>query len=566
VPDPHPSLVEGLNPAQREAVTTVDGPVLVVAEPGPARPGCSPTASRTSSATTGVSPFEILAITFTNKAAGEMAERVGGLVGGPLSDRMWVTTFHKACVRILRRELPRLGYKSGFTIYDAQDSQRLIAQLAKDAGVDPKRLSPKAIQRAISNAKDELVDFETYKAHATGWPEIEIAEVYTAYQDRLLKANALDFDDLIVKAVEVLQLFDPVLEHYRKRFRYLMVDEYQDTNRAQYHLVNLLAGGHRNVMVVGDHDQASTASAAPREEPAGLRARLPRRQRDPAGAELPVDADRARRRQRGHQAEHLPPPEAAVDRAGPRDPVVRYHADDERDEAAFIAEEIEKLAAEGLRFDEAAIFYRTNAQSRVLEEVLLRVGTPYRVIGGQRFYERKEIRDLLAYARLLVNPADDVSARRVINTPRVASATAPSRRWTGTPDARASRSSRPAPRPSTSRGSAAAPSARSPPSSTSRRPAHRARARPAAARADRGDLAAHRLHERAAGRALGRGPRARGEPARAAVGRPGAPRAHRRRDRRGGAGLVPRVAHAGLRPGPARRRRRGGRRTPGRSR
>jgi DNA helicase II / ATP-dependent DNA helicase PcrA len=419
VPDPHPSLVEGLNPAQRDAVTTVDGPVLVVAGAGSGKTRVLTHRIAHLIRDHRVNPFEILAITFTNKAAGEMAERVGGLVGGPLSDRMWVTTFHKACVRILRRELPRLGYRSGFTIYDAQDSQRLIAQLAKDAGVDPKRLSPKAIQRAISNAKDELIDFETYKAHATGWPEIEIAEVYRAYQDRLHKANALDFDDLIVKAVEVLQLFDPVLEHYRKRFQYLMVDEYQDTNRAQYHLVNLLAGGHRNVMVVGDADQAVYGFRG-----ATVQNMLDFERDFPDATVIPLvqnyrstqtvlDAANAVIKQ--NVARH--PKELWTER-GLGAPVVRYHADDERDEAAFVAEEIEKLVAEGLRFDEAAIFYRTNAQSRVLEEVLLRVGTPYRVIGGQRFYERKEIRDLLAYARLLVNPADDVSARRVINTPR----------------------------------------------------------------------------------------------------------------------------------------------------
>jgi DNA helicase II / ATP-dependent DNA helicase PcrA len=259
VTDPDPALVEGLNPAQRDAVTTVEGPVLVVAGAGSGKTRVLTHRIAHLIRDHGVRPHQVLAITFTNKAANEMAERVGELVGESLAGRMWVTTFHKACVRILRRELPRLGYKSGFTIYDAQDSQRLIAQLAKDAGIDPKRLSPRAIQHAISAAKDELIDFETYKAGASHWPDTEIAEVYAAYQDRLLRANALDFDDLIMKTVEVLQLFDEVREHWRRRFTHLLVDEYQDTNRAQYHLVNLLAGEHRNVMVVGDHDQCLPA-------------------------------------------------------------------------------------------------------------------------------------------------------------------------------------------------------------------------------------------------------------------------------------------------------------------
>ena len=417
--DPDPALVEGLNPAQRDAVTTVEGPVLVVAGAGSGKTRVLTHRIAHLIRDHGVRPHQVLAITFTNKAANEMAERVGELVGESLAGRMWVTTFHKACVRILRRELPRLGYKSGFTIYDAQDSQRLIAQLAKDAGIDPKRLSPRAIQHAISAAKDELIDFETYKAGASHWPDTEIAEVYAAYQDRLLRANALDFDDLIMKTVEVLQLFDEVREHWRRRFTHLLVDEYQDTNRAQYHLVNLLAGEHRNVMVVGDHDQSIYAFRG-----ATVQNLLDFERDYPDASVIPLvqnyrstqtvlDAANAVIQ---HNASRYP--KQLWTDAGHGDKVVRYHADDERDEAAFVAEEVEKLRASGYSFDDVAVFYRTNAQSRVLEEVLLRVGTPHKVVGGQRFYERKEIRDLLAYARLLVNPADDVSARRVINTPR----------------------------------------------------------------------------------------------------------------------------------------------------
>jgi len=412
-------LLVGLNDAQRAAVTAVDGPVLVVAGAGSGKTRVLTHRLAHLVRDHGVSPFEVLAITFTNKAAGEMAERVGALLGRRLGERMWVTTFHKSCVRILRRELPRLGYKSAFTIYDAQDSQRLIAQLAKELNVDDKRLSPRAIQTAISAAKDELTDFETYKAGATGWPEIQIAEVYEAYEDRMFKANALDFDDLIVKTVTILQLFDGVLEHYQRRFSHLMVDEYQDTNRAQYHLVELLSAAHRNIMVVGDPQQGVYSFRGAtiqnildfeRDHPDARVVVLDRNYRstqtilDAANAVISVGAV-ARRA------------ELWTDR-GIGQPVVHYHADDEHDEAAFVAEEAEKLRTEGASFDDIAVFYRTNAQSRVLEDVFIRVGLPYRVIGGVRFYERKEIKDVLAYARLLVNPDDDVSARRVVNTPR----------------------------------------------------------------------------------------------------------------------------------------------------
>jgi DNA helicase II / ATP-dependent DNA helicase PcrA len=419
VPDARSPLLEGLNPAQRDAVMAVDGPVLVVAGAGSGKTRVLTHRLAHLIQDHDVNPFEVLAITFTNKAAGEMAQRVGGLVGERLSERMWVTTFHKSCVRILRRELTRLGYRSGFTIYDAQDSQRLIAQLMKQLGVDDKRLSPRAIQTAISNAKDELIDFETYRSRAGGWPEIQIAEVYSEYQDRLFKANALDFDDLIVKTVELFQLFDPVLEHYQQRFRYLMVDEYQDTNRAQYHLVNLLAGGHRNIMVVGDHDQAVYGFRG-----ATVQNLLDFERDFPDATIIPLVQnyrstqtilDVANAVISHNAARH--PKELWTER-GAGEQVVRYHADDEHDEAAFVAEECEKLRAQGHSFDEVAVFYRTNAQSRVLEDVFIRVGLPYRVIGGVRFYERKEVKDVLAYARLLVNPDDDVSARRIINTPR----------------------------------------------------------------------------------------------------------------------------------------------------
>ena len=413
------SLLDDLNESQRRAVLAIDGPVLVVAGAGSGKTRVLTHRIAHLIRDHGVSPFQILAITFTNKAAGEMAERVGQLVGERLGERMWVTTFHKACVRILRRELPRLGYKSGFTIYDGQDSLRLVTQLANDLNVDAKRLSPKAIQTAISNAKDELIDFETYKQQATHWPDIQIAEVYEAYQDRLLRANALDFDDLIVKTVEVFQLFPDVLEHWQRRFRYVLVDEYQDTNRAQYHLVNLLAGLHGNLMVVGDPQQGIYGFRG-----ATIRNIIEFEHDHPDATVIVLDRNYRSTQTILDAANGVIARSAVRRRAelwtdrGLGEQVVRYQAEDEHDEAAFVAETCEELRAGGYRFDDVAVFYRTNAQSRVLEDVFLRVGLPYRVIGGVRFYERREIRDLTAYLRVLANPADDVSARRIVNTPR----------------------------------------------------------------------------------------------------------------------------------------------------
>ncbi|MBW3661998.1 MAG: DNA helicase PcrA [Actinobacteria bacterium] len=413
-------LLSGLNPSQREAVLAVEGPVLVVAGAGSGKTRVLTHRIAHLIQDHGVDPFAILAITFTNKAASEMADRVGALLGTRLGQHMWVTTFHKACVRILRREAKRLGYASAFTIYDEADSVRLVTQIMKDLGIDDRRLTPKGVRYAISAAKDELIDFETYASAASGFLEERIAEVYRTYQDRLLRASAFDFDDLITKTVEVLRLFPEVLEHYRHRFRYLLVDEYQDTNRAQYHLVNDLASEHRNLMVVGDGDQSiyrfrgatiQNLLDFERDYPEATVIKLTRNYRSTQNI---LDAANAVIRNNQQRQ----PKELWTD-AGVGPLVVRYEAEDEHDEAAFVAEEVEKLRAEGEHgFDDVAVFYRTNAQSRVLEEVFVRVGTPYRVIGGVRFYERKEIKDVLAYLRVLVNPADDINSRRIVNTPR----------------------------------------------------------------------------------------------------------------------------------------------------
>jgi DNA helicase-2/ATP-dependent DNA helicase PcrA len=413
-------LVAGLNEEQRRAVETVDGPVLVVAGAGSGKTRVLTHRIAHLVRDHDANPFSILAITFTNKAAGEMAERVGQLVGTRLGQRMWVTTFHKACVRILRRDLKRLGYQGSFTIYDGQDSRRLLKRILKDLGIDDRRLSPRAVQHAISAAKDELVDFETYKQQAEDYPDRMIGEVYETYQHQLTANNALDFDDIIMRTVELFQIFPDVLEHYQQRFGHVMVDEYQDTNRAQYHLVNMLAADHRNLMVVGDPDQSVY-----RFRGATIRNILDFESDYPDATVIPLmrnyrstqtilDASNAVIRHNSQRKDTS----LWTDR-GLGAPVVRYHADDEHDEAAWVSEEVERLRREhDVAFDQVAIFYRTNAQSRVLEEVFVRVGTPYRVIGGVRFYERREIKDLLAYARILVNPADDESVRRVVNVPR----------------------------------------------------------------------------------------------------------------------------------------------------
>jgi len=415
--------VETLNPEQRAAVSHLDGPLLVVAGAGSGKTRVLTHRIAHLIGEHNVHPNALLAITFTNKAAGEMAERVAGLVGGMVGERtikgMWVTTFHKACVRILRREISRLGYRSGFTIYDQLDSQRLIAMISKELGVDDKRLSPRAIQTAISRAKDGLIDFDTYRSQAQTWPEVEIAEVYAAYQDRLFRANALDFDDLIVKAVEVLQLFDDVREHYQRRFRYVLIDEYQDTNRAQYHLVNLLTSSHHNLMVVGDPQQGVYSFRG-----ATIQNIIDFEQDHPDATVVVLDRNYRSTQTILDAANSIIAESAVTTRAelwtdrGGGDLVVRYRAEDEHDEAAFVAAECARLVEEGVDLNDIAIFYRTNAQSRVLEEIFIRLGLRYRIIGGLRFYERKEIKDVLAYARLMLNPADDVSARRVVNTPR----------------------------------------------------------------------------------------------------------------------------------------------------
>ena len=424
------ALLEGLNPQQREAVLHAGGPLLIVAGAGSGKTRVLTHRIAHKLATHQVRPGEVLAITFTNKAAGEMRERVEQIVG-PVARAMWVSTFHSACVRILRREHETLGLRSTFSIYDAADSQRLLTLVGRELDLDPKKFPVKGLAHRISNLKDELVDPETYArssgasaGEANQFDEV-LSAVYTRYQQRLRAANALDFDDLIMTTVNLLQAFPQVAEHYRRRFRQILVDEYQDTNHAQYVLVRELVGAHESatpgeLTVVGDADQSIYAFRGatirnilefeadyPDARTILLEQNYRSTQTILTAANAVISKNPGRKEKRLWTAAG----------AGPQ--IVGYVADNEHEEARFVAEEIDRLGDDAaVRPADVAIFYRTNAQSRALEEVLIRVGLPYKVVGGTRFYERREIKDAIAYLRAIVNPDDDVNVRRILNVPK----------------------------------------------------------------------------------------------------------------------------------------------------
>ncbi|MWK36028.1 DNA helicase PcrA [Actinomadura sp. J1-007] len=417
-------MLDGLNPQQRAAVEHSGGPLLIVAGAGSGKTRVLTHRIAYLLGERDVHPGQILAITFTNKAAAEMKERVDDLVG-PRSRAMWVMTFHSACVRILRREAKRLGFPTSFSIYDQADARRLMALVCRELDLDPKRYPPKSFSAQVSNLKNELIDYETYKARASTHMEQTLAEAYEMYQARLQQAGAMDFDDLIMMTVNLLQVFPEAAEHYRRRFRHVMVDEYQDTNHAQYELVRELTApvegvGPAELCVVGDADQSIYAFRGAtirnilefeRDYPDATTILLEQNYRSTqtilsaANAVIERNADRK--------------PKKLWSDQGEGHKIIGYVADNEHDEAAFVAHETDKLTDAGdARPGDVAIFYRTNAQSRVFEEVFIRVGLPYKVVGGVRFYERKEIRDLLAYLRVLANPEDTVSLRRVLNVPK----------------------------------------------------------------------------------------------------------------------------------------------------
>jgi DNA helicase-2/ATP-dependent DNA helicase PcrA len=412
------SLLSDLNPVQLEAVLHTDGPLVIVAGAGSGKTRVL-TRRIASLVARGVPPWRILAITFTNKAAGEMRRRVVELVGED-ADRMWVSTFHSACVRILRRNADRIGYRSNFTIYDDADSRRLIEHILGDRGIDQKRFPARSVAAAISQAKSELLDTDGYDRRAATLYERRIAEIYYEYEHRLVEANAMDFDDLLVRVVRLFRDHPDVLEGYQDRFLHVLVDEYQDTNPAQNEIVSLLGRSRRNVCVVGDTDQSIY-----RFRGAEMRNLLDFERAFPDARVLLLEQNyrstttilSAANAVIGNNL--VRQPKNLWSALGEGAKIKRYRADDGDDEASFVANEIHSMARdEGVDFNEIAVFYRVNAQSRALEAGLMERGVPYKVIGGTRFYDRREIRDSLAYLRLVVNPTDEVSLRRVLNTPR----------------------------------------------------------------------------------------------------------------------------------------------------
>jgi DNA helicase-2/ATP-dependent DNA helicase PcrA len=407
-----------LNPAQREAVLHTEGPVLVIAGAGSGKTRVLTRRIAHLLGAVGVKPPEILAITFTNKAAGEMRERVQDLVGPP-ARAAWVMTFHSACGRILRREAQRLGYRSNFTIYDQADQIRLVKRCLEELERDPKRFTPRGIHSQISNAKNTLVSPEEYTDRVASFYDQTVAEVYDLYQKRLFASNAVDFDDMLFLTVDVLERFPEARTKWQEAFRYVLVDEYQDTNHAQYRLLQLLAEKHRNVFAVGDPDQSVYGFRG-----ADIRNVLEFEHDFPGSYTIALE-------QNYRSTQHILDAANGVishnrerkeknlwSELGDGDPVRVIEVEDEHAEARYVAAEIALLVEEGFSGSEVAVFYRTNAQSRVLEDVLVRQGIAYQVIGGPRFYERAEIKDLVAYLQVLDNPYDAVSLLRIANRPR----------------------------------------------------------------------------------------------------------------------------------------------------
>ncbi|HST81503.1 MAG TPA: DNA helicase PcrA [Kineosporiaceae bacterium] len=444
------ALIEGLNEEQRAAVLHAGSPLLIVAGAGSGKTRVLTHRIGYLLAARNARPGQILAITFTNKAAAEMRERVSNLIG-PRASSIWVSTFHSSCVRILRREAGKVGLRSNFSIYDSADSQRLMSLVCRELDLDPKRYPPRSFSAQVSNLKNELIDEEANAANVGEGSHAQrmLAEAYTGYQRRLRQANALDFDDLIMTTVNILQAFPDVAEYYRRRFRHVLVDEYQDTNHAQYVLIRELVGGAASA---SRNTASASRNTVERSDLAtGESAEVPM-------AELTVvgDADQSIYAFRGASIRNivefeldypqtrvilleqnyrstqtiLSAANAVIERNPDRkpkrlwtagstgEPIIGYVADDEHDEASFVAEEVDRLKDDGVRPGDVAVFYRTNAQSRALEEVFVRAGLPYKVVGGTRFYERKEVKDALAYLRVLVNPDDTVNLRRILNVPK----------------------------------------------------------------------------------------------------------------------------------------------------
>ena len=412
-------LLAGLNEPQRQAVVHGEGPLLVLAGAGSGKTRVLTHRIAYLLATGAARPGEILAITFTNKAASEMRERIGSLIGRSVR-AMWVTTFHSACARMLRADAEKLGYARTFTIYDESDSLRMLKRCMTELGIDPKRYPPRSLRSQISGAKNKLVDADGYAPAENNPFEETVADLYPLYEKRMLEANAMDFDDLLVRTVNVLEVSDEARERWRHTFRHVLVDEYQDTNHAQYRLLQLLTEEHGNLMVVGDEDQSiygfrhadirnilDFERDFPEAEVVKLEQNYRSTQTILSAANAVVERNRERR-----------PKRLWTDLEG-GEPVQLSELSDEHEEARWVAGEIERLGEEeGVRREDVAVFYRTNAMSRVLEDTLVRFELPYQVIGGTKFYERAEIKDAVAYLSLLINPSDEVSFGRVVNSPR----------------------------------------------------------------------------------------------------------------------------------------------------
>jgi len=412
-------LLANLNPVQREAVTCINGPLLILAGAGSGKTRVL-THRIAYLISQGVKPWQILAITFTNKAAGEMKERVEQLVGEAVSRDMWVSTFHSACLRVLRRDISYLGYDPNFVIYDTADQQTVLKECLRELNLDEKKYSPRLMGALISEAKNRLENPAQMRRRVYGdWLAETAARVYERYQQKLLTNQALDFDDLIMLTVQLLEEFPEILAYYQHKFLYILVDEYQDTNHAQYRLVNLLASSHRNLCVVGDDDQSiyrfrgadiGNILDFERDYPEAKVIKLEQNYRSTKtilAAANAVVANNIGRKDKSLWTEN---PQG--------EPIVCLQLGDEKEEARFIVSEILRLKAAGRPYSDFAVLYRTNAQSRAIEDELIGNAVPYTMVGGLKFYERKEIKDVLAYLRVLVNPADSVSLERIINVPK----------------------------------------------------------------------------------------------------------------------------------------------------
>lgn len=411
-------LLVGLNKEQQEAVKTTEGPLLIMAGAGSGKTRVLTHRIAYLMIEKQVAPWNILAITFTNKAAREMKERIRGILGND-SDNIWISTFHSMCVRILRRDIDRMGYNRNFTILDTTDQQTVIKQILKERNLDTKKFDYRAILGSISSAKNELVTPEEYEKVAGDFYTRTVAEIYTEYQKRLRKNQALDFDDLIMCTIQLFQRVPEVLEYYQRKFQYIHVDEYQDTNRAQYLLVKLLASRFQNLCVVGDSDQsiyrwrgADIANILSFEKDYKSATMIFLEQNYRSTKRILAAANKVIENNSNRKPKNLWTENLEGNKIG------YYRADNEQGEAQFVAGKINELKRKGRRLSDIAILYRTNAQSRVMEEVLLKSNLNYTIVGGTKFYDRKEIKDILAYLRLIANPDDDISLRRIINVPK----------------------------------------------------------------------------------------------------------------------------------------------------